>query len=124
MVAVMFTSIIFTGAQTKFLISKENIKFKFSKINPLSGIKRMFSIRSVVEVIKNLIKIAILGYLIYSSIMKNLLQVPKLAQVDLLSGINFIFTSIMAIVKKVVIAFVVISAFDFLYQWWEYEKNI
>lgn len=124
MVAVMFTSIIFTGAQTKFLISKENIKFKFSKLNPLSGIKKMFSIRSVVEVIKNLIKIAILGYLIYSSIMKNLLQVPKLAQVDLLSGINFIFSSIMAIVKKVIIAFVAISAFDFLYQWWEYEKNI
>ena len=124
MATVMISSIIFTGAQTKFLISKENIKFKLSKLNPLSGIKKMFSLRSAVEVLKNLLKIAILAYLIYSSIMDNLNQVPKLVSVDLHSSINFVFSSIMAIVKRVVIAFVAISAFDFLYQWWEYEKNI
>jgi len=124
MAAVMLASVVFTGAQTRFLISKENIKFKFSKLNPLSGIKRMFSIRAIVEVLKNLIKIIILGYVIYSSIIDSLPQVPKLVSVDLTSGINFITTSIMAIVKSVVIAFLAISAFDFLYSWWEYEKNI
>ncbi|WMJ78614.1 MULTISPECIES: flagellar biosynthesis protein FlhB [unclassified Sedimentibacter] len=124
MVSVMAASIIFTGAQTKFLITKENIKFKFSKLNPLTGIKKMFSIRSLVEITKNIIKIAILGYVIYSSIIDKLLQVPKLASVDLAIGIEFIFSSIMAIVKSVIIAFVAISAFDFLYSWWEYEKNI
>lgn len=124
MVAVIISSIVFTGAQTRFLISRENIKFKFSKLNPLSGIKRMFSIRAVVDVLKNLLKIAILGYVIYSSVIDNLLQIPKLVSLDLLSGINFISSSIMAIVKSVVIAFIAISAFDFLYSWWEYEKNI
>lgn len=124
MVAIMFVSIVFTGSQTRFLISRENIKLKFSKLNPLSGIKRMFSIRSIVEVIKNLIKITILGYVIYNSIIDNLLQIPKLVSVDLMSGIQFVFSSIMSIVKSVVIAFVAISAFDFLYSWWEYEKNI
>ena len=124
MAAVIIGSIVFTGSQTKFLISQENIKFKFSKLNPLSGIKRMFSIRAIVEVLKNLIKIGILGYVIYSSIIDNLFQVPKLVSVDLMSGIEFIFSCIMSIVKSVVIAFVVISAFDFLYSWWEYEKNI
>lgn len=124
MVSVIVTTIVLTGAQTKFLISRENIKFKFSKLNPLSGIKRMFSIRAIVEVLKNLIKISILGYVIYSSIINNLFQVPKLISVNLVSSINFISTSIMSIVKSVVIAFVAISAFDFLYSWWEYEKNI
>lgn len=124
MAAVMLASVVFSGAQTRFLISKENIKFKFSKLNPLAGIKRMFSIRAIVEVLKNLIKITILGYVIYSSIIDSLPQVPKLVSVDLTSGINFITTSIMAIVKSVVIAFLAISAFDFLYSWWEYEKNI
>ncbi len=124
MIAVMLTSIIFSGAQTKFLITKENIKFKFSKLNPLTGIKRMFSLRSVMEVLKNVIKIAILGFLIYSTVIDELLQIPKLVSIDLVSGIEFIFLTIMSIVKSVVIAFVVISGFDFLYSWWEYEKNI
>jgi len=122
--AVIISTIIISGTQTKFLISMENIKFKFSKLNPLSGIKKMFSIRAMVEVIKNIIKIAILGYVIYSSIIDRLNEVPKLVSIDLSSGIEFIASSIMAIVKSVVIAFLAISAFDFLYQWWEYEKNI
>jgi flagellar biosynthetic protein FlhB len=123
-VAVMTASVVFTGAQTKFLISKENIKFKFSKLNPLTGIKRMFSIRSIVEVIKNSIKIFILGYVIYTSIIDKLIQIPRLVSLDLVAGVKFISTSVMVIVKSVIIAFVVISAFDFLYSWWEYEKNI
>ena len=124
MISVIAATVVISGAQTRFLISRENIKFKFSKLNPLSGIKRMFSIRAVMELLKNLIKISILGYVIYSSIIKNLNHVPKLASIDLLSGISFISASIMAVVKSVIIAFVAISAFDFLYSWWEYEKNI
>lgn len=121
---VMLTSVLLTGAQTRFLISRENIKFKFSKLNPLSGIKRMFSIRAIVDVVKNLIKIAILAYIVYNNIIDNLIQLPKLISVDLVSGIGFISTTILDIVKSIVIAFVGISAFDFLYSWWEYEKNI
>ncbi|NLK63606.1 MAG: flagellar biosynthesis protein FlhB [Tissierellia bacterium] len=124
MVIVIGTTIVLTGAQTKFLIAGEKIKFKFSKLNPLTGIKRMFSIRAIVEVIKNLIKISILAYVIYSSIIDNLFQVPKLTSLDLVMGVNFIAATVMSIVKSVVIAFLAISAFDFLYSWWEYEKNI
>lgn len=124
MIAVMLTSVVFSGAQTRFLITKENIKFKFSKLNPLNGIKRMFSLRSVVEVLKNIIKITILGFLIYSTVIDELLQIPKLVSIDLVSAIKFISTTVMAIVKSVIIAFVAISGFDFLYSWWEYEKNI
>lgn len=124
MVAVITVTIIFTGAQTKFLISADSIKFKFSKLNPLSGIKKMFSIRSAVELIKNLIKIAILGYVVYSVIRKNLYLVPRLMSMDIIAGLSFIISTIMSLVNSIIIAFVAISALDFLYQWWEYEKNI
>lgn len=124
MVASILAAVIFTGAQTRFLISGENIKFKFSKLNPLSGIKKMFSLRAIVEVLKNLIKIAILAQLIYSSIYGSLQKVPRLVSVDPSAGVNFMRTSVMSIVKSVIIAFAAISAFDFFYSWWEYEKNI
>jgi flagellar biosynthetic protein FlhB len=124
MIAVTAVTIILTGAQTKFLVSKDSIKFKLSKLNPISGIKKMFSIRSFVELLKNIIKIAILVYVIYSSILKNMYQVPKLMSLDLTVGLNFIISTIMSLVNSIIIAFIAISAFDFLYQWWEYEKNI
>lgn len=122
--AIMLTSVIVSGAQTKFYISREGFKFKFSKLNPLSGIKKLFSLRSFVEVLKNIIKILIIGLIIYNSIKKNIHNIPKLMYVDMLGAIKLIFDIIMSAVNSVIIYFLAISSVDFLYQWWEYEKNI
>ncbi len=54
-----------TGAQTRFKFSGEKIKFKGSNISLIQGFKRLFSLRSVMEVLKAIIKTAIIGYVIY-----------------------------------------------------------
>ena len=61
----LILSVAATFAQTRMLVTTEPLKPKLSKLNPLSGFKRLFSLHSVVELIKNLIKISILLYLIY-----------------------------------------------------------
>lgn len=124
MVSVIIASIIITGAQTRFLVSRENIKFKLSKINPIKGFKRLFSIRSIIEVIKGIIKLVILGFIVYNTIIKNLPMIPKLMFIDIKASINFIFEVIMSLVNAIIIAFVAIAVLDYVYQWWEYERNI
>ena len=42
-------AIVATFAQTKLLVSSELMKPKFSRINPLEGFKRLFSLKSVVN---------------------------------------------------------------------------
>ena len=49
-----------TFYQTKLLVTSELIKPKFSKLNPLQGLKRLFSLRSLVEAFKNILKTKIL----------------------------------------------------------------
>ena len=122
--AVIIVGIILAGAQTKFLVSKEAFKFKFSKLNPLTGIKRMFSLRSFIEILKNIIKITVIGVVVYNIIIKNLESIPKLMQFDILSAIKFVFDVIMSTVNSVIIYFAAIAVIDYIYQWWEYEKNI
>lgn len=122
MVALPIISIVATGTQTKFIFTP--VKMKFSKLNPLSGIANMFSLKSVVELIKNLIKITILAIVIYNTMKDSLIYVPKLMSLELKAGIEFISTEIMDIVKSVVIAFGIIAGFDFFYQWWEYGKKL
>ena len=61
-------SILVTGAQTKFLFSAEALKPKLNKFNPINGIKRIFSIRSGVELFKNLIKMTIIIVILYKFI--------------------------------------------------------
>ena len=122
--AVVLVGVILAGAQTRFLFSKETMKFKFSKLNPLTGLKRMFSLRSFIEVLKNIIKITVIGIVIYNVIIENLESIPKLMQLDILSAIRFVFDVIMSVVNSVIIYFASIAVIDYLYQWWEYEKNI
>ena len=45
-----------TFAQTRMLVTGESLKPKFNRISPLQGFKRLFSMRSVVETLKSLLK--------------------------------------------------------------------
>lgn len=116
--------IIATGVQTKFKFSKENLKVKFSRLSPLKGIKRMFSLRSVTELLKALIKISIMAYVLYSAFMGVANSFANLMYEDVMQATYFILDTIMGIVIQLSLAFILIAAFDYLYQWWEYERNI
>jgi len=116
--------IIATGMQTRFKISKENLKIKFSRLSPLQGIKKMISLRSVTELIKAMLKISVIGYILYSAFLNISKSFTKLMFEDIFGAVSFILNSIMDIVIQLSLAFILIAAFDYLYQWWEYERNI
>ncbi len=117
MLTAIAVGVIAAGAQTRFKVSKENLKMKFSRISPLQGIKRMFSIRSM-------LKISVIFYILYSSFMNIAKYFTKLMFEDIFDAVQFILNSIMDIVIQLSMVFILIAAFDYLYQWWEYERNI
>jgi flagellar biosynthetic protein FlhB len=43
------TAIVLTGAQTRFLFSAQKLAFQFRRLNPLEGLRKMFSLRALVE---------------------------------------------------------------------------
>ncbi len=117
-------AIVLSGAQTRFIFTMESLKFKGSRINPLEGFKRMFSMRGVVELLKSLIKIIILGVVIYRVLRTELPLFPRMMDMEPQLAIMTTGNIIMSIVKSAAVIFVFVAAFDFGYQWWEYEKNL
>lgn len=117
-------SIITTGVQTKFLISRENLKIKFSRLSPMQGFKRIFSIRSTVELFKSILKAVIIGYVFYSRFQTITQNAVKLIQVDVIQAVYFILDAIMGVVIQLSLIFLGIALFDYFYQRWEYEKNL
>lgn len=117
-------SIVATGAQTKFLVSGALLKPKFSRLNPINGIKNMFSLRSLVELLKAILKIIALTYVVYSTLSGILPQIPKLFDVEAIEAARFIGESIMKLVLNVTYLFVAIAIADWGYQYYEYEKNL
>lgn len=123
--AIAFLTSLFVGyAQVGFIFTLETLKPKFDKINPISGFKRLFSMRGVVELLKSVLKIAIIGYVSYSYINSKAAAVISLMNMELFQIASFIAITSLDLAIRICVVLIILGAFDYLYQWWEYEKNL
>ncbi|GHU84994.1 flagellar biosynthesis protein FlhB [Clostridia bacterium] len=116
--------VLFTGMQTKFLISKKAVAFKFSHLNPINGLKNMFSGKGFMKLASVSLKTAVVGWMLYKDYCKSAESFARLIDVDLASGVLFIASEIGRIVINLCFVLVGIAAFDYLYNWWIFEKSI
>lgn len=113
-----------TFAQTKLLVTGEVLKPKFNRISPLQGFKRLFSLRSLVEAAKGLLKITILLVMIYLCL-KDMVDVSAgYLYADLRGACRHLLGAIFSMMLKVGLAFLALAGLDFLYQWWDYERQL
>lgn len=117
-------AVVTTLFQTRMSFSTDVMKFKMDRISLLKGFKRMFSIRSVVELLKALIKITILAWVIYSYIEGRIHEFARLMDGTVQAAFVYVGDTAVSLVNTVGVAFIFLAAFDYLYQWWEYEKNL
>lgn len=116
--------VIATGIQTRFNVTTKPLKFKLSKLNPLKGLKNMFSLKQVVELLKAVIKIIILGVILYGILKDEIVVIAQMMDIDPLSSSAYILKEIMSMVLKISMVFAAIAGFDYFYQRWSYEKNL
>ena len=122
--AAVLAAVAATFAQTKFLVSGEAIKPKFNRISPMQGIKRLFSLKSIIETLKNLIKIILLMVIIFLAIRDMFLESSRYLYTDLSTAAAHLVEVVGGMVIRISIAFVAVAAMDFLYQWWDYERQL
>lgn len=117
-------AVVATGVQTKFLVSSKSVRPQLKRLNPISGIKKLFSLQNIIELIKSILKIIILIAVIYNIVIDDMVQVVRTMDMDItMSGI-FMLDMVMKLVIRICMAFLVIAALDFMYQWWEYERKL
>ncbi len=119
-----FVTIICTVAQTKGLFTMKSLVPKFSRMNPLQGIKRMFSMRGIVELLKSVAKIIVLGYIIWNVFVGEFWNFPKMMDMTLEQSMAATGNMVLEIAKNAAIVMVFVAAADYFYQWWDYEKNL
>lgn len=116
--------IIPTVAQTRGLFTMKAIKPKFSRLNPLSGIKKLFSLQSIVGILKGLIEVIIISVVIYNEIRDRLPKFVALMNAGVMQGITYAALTIFDMVMLICIMLVFVAAADFLFQWWQFEKKL
>lgn len=117
-------SLLLAMIQTKFLVAPKAIKFDPNKLNPIKGMKKIFSMKSIVELIKAISKIIIVSFLAYNIIINNLDEIISLAGEEIYSSIYFIGLLMIEIIFKLGIALLVLSFADLLFQKYDYKKNL
>lgn len=120
----MVVSVATSMYQTKMLFALESLKFKFNKLNPLSGIKRMFSLRSLVELVKSLLKVIVIGIIVYSTVQAVMMKVTNVFDMDIHAVLSFTGTETMFLVAKIALAFFSIAVLDYFYQRYDFEKKL
>jgi len=111
-------------AQVGFLFTTKTLAFKFNRINPINGFKRLFSLRSVMELFKSILKIAIVGYIAYSYFSGEAVNMLKTMDMDVISIAVYICSTAINIAIRMCIALLILGVLDYGYQWWEYEKSL
>lgn len=113
-----------TFVQTGFMFSFEAMKPKLESLNPANGIKRLVSKRSFFELLKSLIKLSVLGYILYSLVMKELPVILSLASQDTVSIVGFIAKTCFSLAMKVGAVFLFVAGLDYLRQRWQQKKDL
>jgi flagellar biosynthesis protein FlhB len=110
--------------QVGILFTGESMKPQLSRISLISGAKRMFGVKAWVELTKSLLKVILIGYFLYAGIRDRLQTFPALQQLDVGQGAIFLGQALMELAWKISISFLGIAALDYIYQRWDYEKNL
>lgn len=122
--AIFLTAILTNVMQVGFMLSAEQIKPKFDKINPFKGLKRLFSPQSLNELFKALTKLAIVGGVAYLTVSKEMKSLAFLGDVELSGIIAYISGIIFKIFIRCTLAMVFIVVADYAFQRWQFEKKL
>ena len=122
--AALFAGVAANVVQIGFMFTTETMKVKLNKINPINGFKQMFSPRKLVDLLKNILKIFLVGYVAYTDYMNLLEKFGSYVGQDIYVSFIDIMRTAFLMALKMCLVMVFIAVADFLYQWWKYEKDL
>jgi flagellar biosynthetic protein FlhB len=110
--------------QYGFLWTGEGLTPNWSRVNPFTGFSRIFSLNSLFEFLKTIMKLLVIGFVIYKVTEK---EIPALL-VSIQQAPNMILSDVARMITRLLflsgLVVVFIGALDYGFQWWEREKKL
>jgi flagellar biosynthetic protein FlhB len=110
--------------QIGFLSTSETISPNFEKINPVNGLKKLLSLTAVVEGLKAIIKVSIIGFVVYTIIKSEILKSPFMMNYTIEQLSTYFGDVSFRLIFGVAIAMTFLALFDYGFQRWELEKKM
>jgi flagellar biosynthesis protein FlhB len=110
--------------QTGFLITTTPLEPDLSKLSPLKGIKRLFSLNIVYEMVKGLLKISALAVILFFLLKHEVYNLPLLVDMSMPTIVSYSFDQIRKLVLISALVLTVFAAVDYAYQRWNQTRQL
>lgn len=122
--AAMLAALVMNYAQVGFIFSSKAASPQLSRLNFIEGFKRMFSKRTLIELVKTIIKLIVVGIVAFNEYQAQLIKFPQLMGGSLYSSILACMQILLSVGFQIILVLVIMAPFDYLYQWWKYRKDL
>jgi len=120
----MITAILSTIGQIGFLWAPKVLEMKPERLNPVEGLKKLISMRSVFEAIKGLMKFAIILFIVYLFFRDKIPVLKGFIQLDFFQSVLYGKDLIVNLSLYVILGLLVVALIDLAYQKYSYQKKI
>ena len=124
MCAILLIGLVINFYQVGLIFTTEPLGFKLDKLNPINGFGRIFSKRSLVELVKSLFKIAIIGFFLYDYLKDEIPLMPNFIYLDLPTSVEKIADIMFAMAFKVIAVIIILGVLDYVYQVWQTTQDL
>jgi flagellar biosynthesis protein FlhB len=124
MLAFLVVGVVVQISQVGWTVSMEKFDVKLNKFSPIKGAKKIFGVRSLVEVGKGIVKLGIVGTVIFFLVSPMLSNIELLPAFELVHTLDRIKDIALVILVVSVMIMTVIAALDFIYQKWDNHEKL
>jgi flagellar biosynthetic protein FlhB len=110
--------------QVGFLVSFKAVSPNPERLDPVSGFKNLFQKSKIVDLLKNLLKVAVVGWAAYLAVRGRLPELPYLTDLPPRALIVYLLELGFVILRYVLLVYVLIALLDYAFQRWQYEERI
>ena len=110
--------------QVGFIFTGKTVKPDISKLSPLKGFQRLFSIRSLVELAKSVMKLLIVACVAFLTVRSEMDGILPLVNYSIWDIFTFICNVSFEILVRSCWILIILAILDYIYQKWEYDKNL
>lgn len=117
-------TLIISIMQVGWKISGKPLQPKLDRFNPVNGVKRIFSKDSIFELVKSILKIAVIIYIAYSSIKDHADDLFILYDISLWQAVALCGDIVISTGLKISLVYLVVGIADYIYQKFRFKEEM
>lgn len=124
MIVLCIVAILSNLLQTGPVLSVETLTPKPSKLDPIKGLGKIASKKSLVELVKSILKILIVGWAAYSTLKDDFTRLIPLSYQENIQIFSLLGQLSIKVVIRCSCVIMILAIMDFMYQKWDHEQNL